>query len=220
MSYPTSQTEPPYSTHEAVSPQVTGASPQVGTVSPQLTGITSPHPTHDPLTTAAPRETIQTMNSGIQVAPSPPGYEASPGAAFNEKSAGYPGHEQYNGQQPQGYAQQHPPQGNYAPEVLSKGPQPNAAPRNNYQIATPLASLQQGPAPIDCPVCGVREMTRTEFVSGVFPLPSAASASAWAAFLTLLPGSKIASISVVTVVPSSLSGIGADAPRSWLTDDH
>jgi hypothetical protein len=34
------------------------------------------------------------------------------------------------------------------------------APRaNQYQNATPLASLQQYPAPIDCPVCGVREMT-------------------------------------------------------------
>lgn len=33
-------------------------------------------------------------------------------------------------------------------------------------MATPLGSLQQGPAPVDCPVCGVREMTRTEFVSG------------------------------------------------------
>ncbi|CZS96321.1 hypothetical protein WAI453_009878 [Rhynchosporium graminicola] len=43
-----------------------------------------------------------------------------------------------------------------------------AAPANNtkYQMATPLASLQQGPAPVDCPVCGVRELTRTEFVSG------------------------------------------------------
>jgi lipopolysaccharide-induced tumor necrosis factor-alpha factor len=40
------------------------------------------------------------------------------------------------------------------------------APKNNYQNATPLASLQQGPAPVDCPVCNVREMTRTEYVSG------------------------------------------------------
>lgn len=38
--------------------------------------------------------------------------------------------------------------------------------KGNYQMATPLASLQQGPAPVDCPVCGVREMTRTEYVSG------------------------------------------------------
>lgn len=39
-------------------------------------------------------------------------------------------------------------------------------PRNNYQIATPLGSLQQDPVPVDCPICGVREMTRIEFVSG------------------------------------------------------
>ncbi|KAL2069871.1 hypothetical protein VTL71DRAFT_14550 [Oculimacula yallundae] len=43
-----------------------------------------------------------------------------------------------------------------------------------YQTATPLASLQGGPTPVDCPVCGVREMTRTEFVSG-------GSTHAWAA---------------------------------------
>lgn len=41
-----------------------------------------------------------------------------------------------------------------------------AASKGNYQTATPLASLQQGPAPVDCPVCGVREMTKTEYVSG------------------------------------------------------
>ena len=45
-------------------------------------------------------------------------------------------------------------------------PQQFIAPKNNYQNATPLASLQQGPAPVDCPVCNVREMTRTEYVSG------------------------------------------------------
>jgi len=37
---------------------------------------------------------------------------------------------------------------------------------NVYQNAVPLGALQQGPAPVDCPMCGVRELTRTEFVSG------------------------------------------------------
>jgi len=45
-------------------------------------------------------------------------------------------------------------------------PQRAAPPRNNYQMATPLPSLQQSPVPVDCPVCRVREMTRVEFVSG------------------------------------------------------
>jgi hypothetical protein len=49
----------------------------------------------------------------------------------------------------------------------TKGNGPNGMPsqqgapgRNNYQIVTPLGSLQQGP------ICGAREMTRAEFVSG------------------------------------------------------
>jgi hypothetical protein len=37
---------------------------------------------------------------------------------------------------------------------------------NNYLQATPIRSLQQGPEPVDCPVCGVRDVTRTEFTSG------------------------------------------------------
>jgi len=39
-------------------------------------------------------------------------------------------------------------------------------PKNTYQNATPLASLQQGPSPVDCPLCGVREVTRVEYVTG------------------------------------------------------
>jgi lipopolysaccharide-induced tumor necrosis factor-alpha factor len=37
---------------------------------------------------------------------------------------------------------------------------------NNYLSATPIASLQQFPAPADCPVCGVREMTITNPETG------------------------------------------------------
>ena len=32
--------------------------------------------------------------------------------------------------------------------------------RNYYSAATPLASLQSNPQPIDCPFCGVRELTK------------------------------------------------------------
>ncbi|KAN0119699.1 LITAF-like zinc ribbon domain containing protein [Hyaloscypha variabilis] len=46
-------------------------------------------------------------------------------------------------------------------------PEMKAVPqKNNYQNATPLASLQQTPAAIDCPACGVRELTSTAFVNG------------------------------------------------------
>lgn len=37
---------------------------------------------------------------------------------------------------------------------------------NNYQTATPIASLQQVSAPVDCPVCGVRQMTITNPETG------------------------------------------------------
>jgi len=38
--------------------------------------------------------------------------------------------------------------------------------KSNYANATPLASLQQTPAAVDCPACNQREMTSTAFVNG------------------------------------------------------
>jgi len=38
--------------------------------------------------------------------------------------------------------------------------------RGGYQFATPLQSLNLGPAPVDCPVCGQRGLTNTAMVSG------------------------------------------------------
>ncbi|MCJ1293069.1 hypothetical protein MMC34_004622 [Xylographa carneopallida] len=35
-----------------------------------------------------------------------------------------------------------------------------------YQSATPLQSIGQGPTPVDCPACGTRAMTRVEYESG------------------------------------------------------
>ncbi|GAB1198440.1 hypothetical protein APSETT444_007759 [Aspergillus pseudonomiae] len=43
---------------------------------------------------------------------------------------------------------------------------PPAGHPSGYNSATPLHALQRGPTPVDCPVCGVREMTRTEAESG------------------------------------------------------
>jgi len=45
--------------------------------------------------------------------------------------------------------------------------------RNHYPTATPLASLQQAPTPVDCPLCGVREMTVTEYKAGGYTHVSA-----------------------------------------------
>ena len=37
----------------------------------------------------------------------------------------------------------------------------------NYPGATPLGALAENAAPVDCPVCGAREMTLTEHKAGV-----------------------------------------------------
>ncbi|KAF1921207.1 LITAF-like zinc ribbon domain-containing protein, partial [Ampelomyces quisqualis] len=41
--------------------------------------------------------------------------------------------------------------------------QPSGA---QYQNATPIANLNRGPAPADCPACGQRAMTNTAFETG------------------------------------------------------
>lgn len=52
--------------------------------------------------------------------------------------------------------QMHPPQVYYTPYGHPSG----------YATATPLHALQSAPCPVDCPVCGQREMTRVQAVSG------------------------------------------------------
>ena len=69
-------------------------------------------------------------------------------------------HEQQNMHQP-GMIQQDP-QPNYGNEV-NKAPMQQM---NQYKNATPLASIGQGPTPVDCPSCGVRAVTRVEYQSG------------------------------------------------------
>jgi len=118
--------------------------------------------------------------SGPPIQNAPPNYDAAAGSTNEKLEYMNVGPErqpqqtyQQNGpqhsypQQPQQTFQQNGPQPSYHQQEAPKQgfPQNNAS-RNNYQTATPLASLQQGPAPVDCPACGVREMTRTEFVSG------------------------------------------------------
>ncbi|KAE8168222.1 LITAF-like zinc ribbon domain-containing protein [Aspergillus tamarii] len=53
---------------------------------------------------------------------------------------------------------------------MMAAPQPYVHPAgghpSGYNSATPLHALQRGPTPVDCPICGVREMTRTEAESG------------------------------------------------------
>lgn len=54
-------------------------------------------------------------------------------------------------------------QAGYQPQAQQPAPSQQ---RNIYTHATPLGSLQEQPAPIDCPFCKVREMSRTEYHSG------------------------------------------------------
>lgn len=86
---------------------------------------------------------------------------ASPPAQIEQKgSYGPPGvvmqHQQsYGNQVPQ---QQMGPQ--------SMGGQPPMLQPTMYQTATPLQSLGEGAAPVDCPACRQRALTRTDYVSG------------------------------------------------------
>ncbi|TVY51926.1 Lipopolysaccharide-induced tumor necrosis factor-alpha factor-like protein, partial [Lachnellula suecica] len=61
-------------------------------------------------------------------------------------------------------------------------PQQHSGPGvRTYQNATPLASLGRSPAPVDCPTCGNRAMTRITHIVGGYT-------HAWAAGLCLLTG--------------------------------
>jgi lipopolysaccharide-induced tumor necrosis factor-alpha factor len=52
---------------------------------------------------------------------------------------------------------------------------PYIQPRATFVSAVPLQALNQGPAPVDCPVCGTRAMTTTTYEAGsttqFVPLP-------------------------------------------------
>lgn len=98
------------------------------------------------------RNTFITMASPQYTGPQQPQYGEQPGMQPPQEKTylhqGMP--------QPQ-YPEQQMPQRQYAQQPM---------PQSTYASATPLVSLQQGPAPVDCPMCRVRQMTRVEFVSG------------------------------------------------------
>jgi len=78
-------------------------------------------------------------------------------------------HHDPNAQQP--YQQQPQPQAMYAEHPdMAAAAQPGMPPQQQsgtvYQNATPIASLQRGPAPADCPACGQRAMTNVAFDTG------------------------------------------------------
>ncbi|USP73646.1 hypothetical protein yc1106_00920 [Curvularia clavata] len=70
--------------------------------------------------------------------------------------------------QPQQYMQPQP-QPHIQPDHQAAGAPgmpPQQMPGQQYQSATPIANLQRGPAPADCPACGQRALTNTSFVTG------------------------------------------------------
>jgi lipopolysaccharide-induced tumor necrosis factor-alpha factor len=82
----------------------------------------------------------------------------------------YPSEQVGNSQLP--YPQQS--QGSDAPGKEFSEPQPEhhgAAPHQQsdqvYLVATPIALLNRGPAPVDCPACGRRALTTIEYESGM-----------------------------------------------------
>ncbi|KAH7346411.1 LITAF-like zinc ribbon domain-containing protein [Rhexocercosporidium sp. MPI-PUGE-AT-0058] len=111
---------------------------------------------------AQQQQPIAMQSPGIETAP--PNYPAAAAVGPSNEKHEY-GTEQHMQQQgnmnPQQTFQQGTPHQSFQVEAM-----PATSNAGRYQMATPLASLQQGPAPVDCPVCGVREMTRTEFKSG------------------------------------------------------
>lgn len=73
-------------------------------------------------------------------------------------------------QQQQGYAGSPAPQQPQAAYSQPLQPQPGMPPQQPsgpvYQNAVPIANLQRGPAPADCPACGQRSMTNTAYETG------------------------------------------------------
>lgn len=144
MSYPDSRT---------VSAQETGRITEAP--APQYTSAIDPDAHHASGTEKVPyNEKAQASNPDTQAATT---------NTYNEMPTLQPNYQQQNphqdsfqaGKAAQNHFQQQQPiqqQGSYGP--------------NNYQNATSLHNLQQTPAPVDCPVCAVREVTRTGYTSG------------------------------------------------------
>ncbi|KAJ5528795.1 hypothetical protein N7527_002188 [Penicillium freii] len=113
------------------------------------------HTSHTPTPTNGPSEK-QYPHQPDSIGQTP-AYDASSMTAPPEKA--YPGQPlpQYSQAQAQAQAQlQGHPQQYYTPSAHPSG----------YATVVPLHCVQSAPCPVDCPVCGEREMTSVEPVSG------------------------------------------------------
>ncbi|OAL00771.1 hypothetical protein IQ06DRAFT_326391 [Phaeosphaeriaceae sp. SRC1lsM3a] len=113
----------------------------------------------------------------------PPVYHQDPNAQYQQQQqpqyAQHPPQQQFGAASPppQQYPvgspppQQHPDTAYMQAQQKGMHPQqPGMPPQQpsgqQYQSATPIANLNRGPAPADCPACGQRSMTNTAFETG------------------------------------------------------
>jgi hypothetical protein len=166
-----------------VSPQSTGlAASNPSIISPQITGVTTnaapaytstapaldhpqvhqqqPHPQTE--THAYPETNPEAQAyQGIEVVS--PSYNMDPNANPN----GNPNQNQNQNPNPNPNGYYDESKSTHPPPQYAQGAVPQQQQgRNQYATALPLRALQSGPTPVDCPVCGVREVTAVEYVSG------------------------------------------------------
>ncbi|RHZ63595.1 LITAF-like zinc ribbon domain-containing protein [Aspergillus thermomutatus] len=96
----------------------------------------------------------------------PPAYEQHPGPETHQPAPMVPqnAHMQPPSPLPEHHPQQQPVSQPPVQEYHKAGP--GTGRPSGYNTATPLHALQRGPTPVDCPVCGSREMTRVEAQTG------------------------------------------------------
>ncbi|KAF2115713.1 LITAF-like zinc ribbon domain-containing protein [Lophiotrema nucula] len=100
--------------------------------------------------------------------PQPPVYHQDPNAQYQQNQMYQQPQQQYS-QAGSPHPQQ--PQGAYIqPQQTGHQQNPGMPPQHQsgtvYQNATPIASLNRGPAPADCPACGQRAMTNVSYEVG------------------------------------------------------
>lgn len=91
---------------------------------------------------------------------SPQGIPQQPQVVYMQQSPGIPGQP---GHPQTGIPMQQTGQPGQQAGVAAPG---GAQGQRTYQNVTPLASLGRSPAPVDCPACGQRQMTRISFLAG------------------------------------------------------
>ncbi|KAF9697142.1 hypothetical protein EKO04_005103 [Ascochyta lentis] len=103
--------------------------------------------------------------------PQPPVYHQDPNAQYQQQQPHPQQYAQPHPQQPQSPPPQHAQayeqqQKAYPHHEQQPGMPPQQPSGTVYQNATPIASLNRGPAPADCPACGQRAMTNVAFETG------------------------------------------------------